>query len=60
MSRRERQRDEIMSALRRYEFARVLVLCREHLADFPDDADVQKAGEYAACKRPGPVSDSGT
>ena len=49
-----------MSALGRCEFARVLVLSREHLADFPDDTDVQSAAEHAARNRPDPATDSGT
>ena len=47
MSRRERQCDEIRSALTRGQYARVLVLSREHLAEFPDDDDVQAAAAEA-------------
>lgn len=41
MSRQERQRDEIAAALASGEYARALVLAREHLAEFPSDEDVQ-------------------
>ena len=44
MGRRERQSEEIMSALERRQYARVLVLSREHLAEFPDDEEVRAAG----------------
>ena len=47
MSRRERQREEIMSALARQHYGRVLVLSREHLAEFPDDAAVRLAADQA-------------
>ena len=47
MSRRERQCDEIKSALTRGQYARVLVLSREHLAEFPDDNDVRAAAAEA-------------
>jgi hypothetical protein len=47
MGREERQRDEIMSALRRHEYGRVLVLSREHLVEFPDDDAVQAAADEA-------------
>ena len=47
MSRRERQRDQIMSALRRHRYALVLVLSREHLAEFPDDVGVRAAADHA-------------
>ena len=51
MSRRERQRDEIMSALRRQHYSRVAVLSREHLAEFPDDVDVMAAtAEAERCR----------
>lgn len=43
MSRRKRQHDEIMSALMRRQYLRVLVLSREHLAEFPDEVDVRVA-----------------
>ena len=46
MSRQERQRDEIAAALDSGEYARALVLAREHLAEFPSDEDVKAiAGE---------------
>jgi hypothetical protein len=47
MTRRERQQQHIASALEREHFARVLVLAREHLAEFPDDDDVRQAAEVA-------------
>ena len=54
MSRRERQRDEIMSTLRRQHYNRVVVLSREHLAEFPDDVDVRAAADEAErCRRGG-------
>ena len=34
-------------ALEREHYARVLVLAREHLAEFPDDDDVRHAAEVA-------------
>ena len=43
-----------MSALSRRLYARVLVLCREHLAEFPDDVEVGwaacQARRHYACK----------
>jgi hypothetical protein len=48
MSRHERQREQIVAALGRRQFARVLVLSREHLAEFPDDLVVQAASALAA------------
>lgn len=47
MSRRERQREEIRSALLRRQYHRVLVLSREHLAEFPDEVDVRVAAAQA-------------
>jgi hypothetical protein len=47
MSRRERQQQQIASALARGHYARVLVLAREHLAEFPDDDDVIAAAAEA-------------
>ena len=47
MSRRDRQHDEIMSALSRRLYARALVLSREHLAEFPDDVEVAWAADQA-------------
>jgi hypothetical protein len=47
VNRQERQREEVMSALIRRQFSRVLVLSREHLAEFPDDADVRVAADHA-------------
>ena len=49
MTRRERQQAEIVAAARDGEFARVLVLSREHLAEFPDDLEVADAAARAAC-----------
>lgn len=40
-----------MAALRHHHFARVLVLSREHLAEFPDDVDVREAADAAARHR---------
>jgi hypothetical protein len=48
VTRRERQQQQIAVELSRGRFARVLVLSREHLAEFPGDVDVQLAGELAA------------
>ena len=48
MGRRERQREQILAAWQRGELARVLVLSRQHLAEFPDDEDVRRAAEAAA------------
>ena len=47
MSRRERQRHQVVSALAQRHFARVLVLAHEHLAEFPDDDDVRDAANVA-------------
>ena len=47
MSRRERQQQQVASALAQRHFARVLVLAREHLAEFPDDDDVRDAATVA-------------
>ena len=47
MTRRERQQQHIASALERGHYARVLVLAREHLAEFPEDDGVRKAAEVA-------------
>jgi DNA-binding GntR family transcriptional regulator len=47
VTRRQRQREQIVSALRRGHYARVLVLCREHLIEFPDDVEVQIAADEA-------------
>ena len=54
MDRRERQQQQVASALARGHFARVLVLAREHLAEFPGDQDVSLAAEVAraAWERP--------
>jgi hypothetical protein len=48
VTRRERQEQEIVSALARGHFARVLVLAEEHLAEFPDDQEVRAAAAEAA------------
>jgi hypothetical protein len=48
VTRRERQQQQIAIDLSRGRFARVLVMSREHLAEFPDDVDVQLAAELAA------------
>ena len=48
MIRQARQRDEIAAALARGEIARVLVLGREHLDEFPGDLAVRDAVEKAA------------
>ena len=47
MSRRERQRAEILLAERSGQYVRVLVLSREHLAEFPDDTQVEAAAAIA-------------
>jgi hypothetical protein len=47
VTRRERQREEIISALTRRHYTRVLVLSREHLAEFPDDGAVRAAADLA-------------
>jgi hypothetical protein len=47
VNRRERQREQIAAALARGHFARVLVLAREHLAEYPDDEDVRTAAARA-------------
>ena len=54
MSRRERQQRHIAAALERGHYARVLVLAREHLAEFPGDDEVRDAAEraHAAWERP--------
>jgi len=54
MSRRERQQQHIAAALERGHYARVLVLAREHLAEYPGDEDVREAAEaaYVAWERP--------
>jgi len=48
VTRRERQQQQIAIELSRGRFSRVFVLSREHLAEFPDDIDVQLAAELAA------------
>jgi hypothetical protein len=54
MTRRERQQKQVGSALERGHYARVIVLAREHLAEYPDDDDVRAAAELAreAWERP--------
>jgi hypothetical protein len=56
VSRRDRQREEIMSSLRCQQYTRVLVLSREHLAEFPDDVDVLAAADEAERFRRGPAA----
>jgi hypothetical protein len=41
MTRRERQSEQIAAALGSGDCARVLVLAREHLAEFPSDEEVE-------------------
>jgi hypothetical protein len=48
VTRRERQQQQIAIELSRGRFARVFVMAQEHLAEFPDDVDVQLAAELAA------------
>lgn len=48
MSRHERQRAQILLAESQGQYARVLVLSREHLAEFPGDSQVRAAAESAA------------
>ena len=55
VTRRERQQQQIAIDLSRGRFARVLVMSCEHLAEFPDDVDVQLAAELAA-RAIGPVA----
>ena len=43
VSRRERQREQINVTMARGDYARALVLAREHLAEFPDDEIVRAA-----------------
>jgi hypothetical protein len=54
LSRRERQQQQIATALDRRHYARVLVLAREHLAEYPDDGAVRAAAAIAreAWERP--------
>ena len=54
MSRRERQQLQVAAALGRGHYARVLVLAREHLAEYPGDAEVMAAAAVAraAWERP--------
>jgi hypothetical protein len=47
VTRRERQQQQIAVDLSQGRFARVLVMSREHLAEFPDDVDVQLAAVLA-------------
>lgn len=47
MSRRERQQQQIVVALEREHYARVLVLAREHLTEYPDDDVVRAAAARA-------------
>jgi hypothetical protein len=47
VGRRERQQQQIEAALARGHYARVLVLAREHLAEFPDDEGVRAALDAA-------------
>jgi hypothetical protein len=54
MSRRERQQQHIAAALERGHYARVLVLAREHLAEYPDDDGVREAAETARTVWPPP------
>jgi hypothetical protein len=43
VSRRERQQQQIVAALAQRHYARVLVLAREHLAEYPGDPEVLAA-----------------
>lgn len=56
MSRCERQKQQIAAALAHGQYARVLVLVREHLAEFPDDDEVRAAAAEAR-RAWGPPSD---
>ena len=47
MSRCDRQRAQILAAMERADYRRVLVLSRQHLAEFPDDVDVQEVATRA-------------
>jgi hypothetical protein len=57
LSRRERQQREIALALDRRQYARVLVLAREHLAEFPEDGAVRAAAAVAREARESDNSD---
>jgi hypothetical protein len=57
VSRRERQQQQIAIELSQGQFARVLVMSRDHLAEFPDDVDVRLAAELAARASGGGLSD---
>ena len=48
MGRQERQRQEIAAALARGHLARVVVLAREHLDEFPDDEVVSACATAAS------------
>jgi hypothetical protein len=48
VTRRERQQQQIATALARGEVSRALVLTREHLAEFPEDLEIQAAVEQTA------------
>ena len=47
VGRRERQQREIATELARHNYARVVVLTREHLAEFPEDDGVRAAAGIA-------------
>ena len=49
-----------MSSLRCQQYTRVLVLSREHLAEFPDDVDVLAAADEAERCRRGPAASGET
>jgi hypothetical protein len=59
VGRRERQQREIASELALGNYARVVVLAREHLTEFPDDDDVRAAAGIAhdAVTPPPPPAD---
>ena len=59
MSRRERQQQHIVAALERGHYARVLVLAREHLAEFPGDEEVRDAAGRARAARERPADRGG-
>ena len=58
MVRRERQRDQILLALDRQQYARVVVLSSQHLSEFPDDVVVRAAADDAEAHRQEPKDGS--
>jgi hypothetical protein len=48
VTRRERQQRQIETELYAGRWAQVMVMARDHLAEFPDDVEVRLAAEVAA------------